>query len=332
MPPRKSTHRSQARFIARTLKGAMVAPYPGFVEPQLATLRDSVPPSDRYVFEIKFDGYRMQLHVVKGRPSLFTRTGLNWTPKFQAIANAAINLPVNDAIIDGEVVVLDNKGRSRFGDLQEDIANGRLDRMQFFAFDLLYLDGFDIRAATLLDRKRVLAGVLDGVNSPLQYSEHFDTDGKGLFKQACDLGLEGLIAKSKGATYRSGRVENWLKLKCIMRDAFTVIGFLPHPGAVGALHLARREGKELVYVGKVGTGFTRKVAAELRKLLDPLVIPKAPLAKPLRQKDAVWVSPDVQAEIEYRDITNDGHLRHASFKQVLKPKQSRGRPKKGRSS
>ena len=323
MPPRKSTHRSQARFIARTLRGAVTAPYLGFVAPQLATLRDAVPPADRYFYEIKFDGYRVQLHVVRGRPSLYTRSGLNWTPKFQSIATAAIDLPVNDAIIDGEVVVQDAKGRSRFGNLQEDIANGRLDRMQFFAFDLLYLDGFDIRAAPLVDRKRVLAALLDGVKPPLQYSEHFETDGKGLFKQACDLGLEGLIAKAKNATYRSGRVESWLKIKCTMHDMFTVVGFLPHPGAVGALHLARKVGKELIYVGKVGTGFSHKVAAELRRLLDPLVVPKAPLAKPLRQKDAVWVAPLVQAEIEYRDITNDGHLRHASFQRLAQKKPRR---------
>jgi bifunctional non-homologous end joining protein LigD len=295
----------------------VVAPYPGFVEPQLATLRDTVPTGERHVYEIKFDGYRMQLHIVRGKPSMYTRSGLNWTPKFASIAKAAIDLPVNDAVIDGEAVVMDAKGRSRFGDLQADIAADRYDRMQFYAFDLLYLDGFDIRAATLIDRKRVLAGLLDGIWPPLQYSEHFETDGKGLFKQACDLGLEGIIAKAKSASYRSGRMESWLKIKCIMRATYTVVGFLPHPGAVGALYLAREEGKDLVYVGKAGTGFTRKVAADLRRLLDPLVVPKAQLSKPLRKKDAVWVKPSVKAEIEYRDITNDGHLRHASFKKIV---------------
>ena len=147
MPLRKSTHRSQLRFIARTLPGAVATPYLGFIGPQLATLRDTVPPADRWLYEIKFDGYRMQLHVVRGKPIMYTRSGLNWTIKFASIAKAAIDLPVNDAIIDGEAIVQDAQGRSRFGDLQEDIANGRLDRMQFFAFDLLYLDGFDIRAA-----------------------------------------------------------------------------------------------------------------------------------------------------------------------------------------
>jgi bifunctional non-homologous end joining protein LigD len=119
------------RFIARTLPGAVVAPYPGFVDPQLATLRDKVPPTERWLYEIKFDGYRMQLHVVRGKPSMYTRSGLNWTPKFATIATAAIDLPVNDAIIDGEAVVQDAKGRSCFSDLQADIADGRLDRMQF---------------------------------------------------------------------------------------------------------------------------------------------------------------------------------------------------------
>jgi bifunctional non-homologous end joining protein LigD len=125
------------------------------------------------------------------------------------------------------------------------------------------------------------------------------------------------ISKSKSAPYRSGRVESWFKIKCVMRDKFLVVGFLPHPGAVGALHLARKQGKELVYVGKAGTGFTHKVAAELRRLLNPLVVPKAMLSKPLRKKDAVWVRPTVMIEIEYRDVTNDGHLRHASYKKLV---------------
>jgi bifunctional non-homologous end joining protein LigD len=314
---RKSTHRSQARFIARTLPGAVGADYPGFIEPQLATLRDNAPPGDKWVHEIKFDGYRCQLHVRRGKPAVFTRSGLNWTSKFAPIAAAAVDLPANHAIIDGEIVVQDENGRTRFGDLQADVAGGRTDRMIFYAFDLLYLDGFDIRAAPLLDRKRVLAGLLDTAGRPLFYSEHFETDGVGLFKQACGLGLEGIISKSKSAPYRSGRMGTWLKIKCIMRDTFTVVGFLAHPGAVGALYLARKEGKDLIYVGKAGTGFTHKVAAELRRLLNPLVVPKAMLSKPIRKKDATWVKPTTKVEIEYRDITNDGHLRHASFKKVV---------------
>jgi bifunctional non-homologous end joining protein LigD len=187
--------------------------------------------------------------------------------------------------------------------------------MQFFAFDLLYLDGFDLRGASLIERKKVLAGLLDGVKPPIQYSEHFETDGASLFKQACELGLEGLIAKVKGASYRSGRMESWLKVKCITKGSYHVVGFLPHPGAVGALYLAKKEGKAFRYVGKAGTGFTRKVAAELRQKLNPFVIPK-PVVK-LKRKDAVWVEPKFKAEVEYRDITNDGHLRHTTFKRLI---------------
>jgi bifunctional non-homologous end joining protein LigD len=162
-----------------------------------------------------------------------------------------------------------------------------------------------------------LAGLLEKMKPPFQYSEHFETDGDGLFKQACKVGLEGIIAKARNGAYRSGRMESWLKIKCIMRGTYTVVGFRPHPGAVGALYLARKDGKNLIYVGKAGTGFTRKVAADLRRLLDPLVVPKAQLSKPLRKKEAVWVKPSVKAEIEYRDLTNDGHLRHASFKKIV---------------
>lgn len=224
---------------------------------------------------------------------------------------------MNHAIIDGEVVVQDGKGRTRFGDIQADIADDRADRMIFYAFDLLYLDGLDIRAAPLVDRKRVLAGVIEKAGRPIFYSEHFETDGANLFAQACKLGLEGIISKSKGAPYRSGRMKNWLKIKCLMRDTFHIVGFLPHPGAVGALHLARKNGTALVYVGKAGTGFTHKVASELRRLLNPLVVPKAMLSRPLKAKDAVWVKPTVKVEIECRDVINDGHLRHASFKKLV---------------
>jgi bifunctional non-homologous end joining protein LigD len=315
VPPRKSTHRSRARFIARTLPGAVAADYPGFIEPELATLRKVPPAGGRWVHEIKFDGYRMQLHVSAGKPALYTRSGLNWTSKFSPVAAAAVDLPVNHAVIDGEVVVQEPDGRASFGLLQADLAAGRTDRMVYYAFDLLHLDGFDLRAAPLVDRKRVLAGILEGAPPPIFYSEHFETDAAALFAQAQQLGLEGIISKRRDAPYRSGRQDNWIKTKCLQRGKFVVVGFVPESGSsIAALRLGEmREGK-LMYAGKVGTGWSRKVAADIRRTLNPLVRPAHLLDQMPTKKDTVWIEPRFEADVEFTEISADGYVRHPSFK------------------
>ena len=313
--PRKATHRSPARFTARVLPGARPAPFPGFIPPCVPTLRPTVPIGERWLYEIKYDGYRLQARLKEGKPSLLTSSGLDWTGRFNAIARDLMSLPANDIILDGEVAVPNEHGIADFALLQEDLSAGRSDRMRYYAFDLLYLDGFDIRAAPLIDRRQVLAALLGPERiGHITFSSHTEGDGGLIFEHACGMELEGLICKLRDAPYRSGKSTIWLKVKCGQRDAFSIVGFSPDGESVASLHLAKREGKSLVYVGKVGTGFTRKVAHKLYRLLRPRAVTKPALAVPGRHANTVWVKPEFEANIEYRAITGEGLLRHAAYK------------------
>ena len=301
------------RFSARIAGSAPAAEMPRFVEPQLATLKGKAPAGDRWVHEIKFDGYRAQVHVDGGQVRVFTRSGLDWTKKFHLIAESFEGLPIDRAIFDGEICVV-KEGRTNFSALQAELAAGRQRSMVLYLFDLLFMDGFDLRKSPQLERKRVLKMLYDeaGMKEPLLYSEHLDTDGQAMFEAAAKLNWEGIISKRVDAPYRSDRNEGWLKIKVSQREQFPIVGFVPAAaGGIAALHVARREGKTLTYVGKVGTGFSMKVSADLRKRLDALPPPKVKLTM---KRHIRAVEPSLVAEVEYRDITSDGFLRHSSFK------------------
>ena len=316
MAKRTSTHRSQARFNARVLPGAEPAPFPGFIEPQLATLRRGVPTGEDWLHEIKFDGYRIQGHLIEGRPALITRNGHDWTHRMPALAEALARVPANHLIADGEIIVPDSKGRSDHDALKEALgAGGQSHRFAYYLFDLMHLDGFDIRAAPLMDRKHVLKGLLDGIGPPIMFSDHMEATGQKMFEHACVMGLEGVISKRADAPYQSGRSEDWIKVKCVMRGTFTVVGYTPEGnGLVAALHLARKEGRELTYVGKVGTGWSMAQSAKLRQRLEAIEVDRPPVAVPGRPRKAIWVQPRFKADVEYRDITNAGLLRHSVWK------------------
>ena len=299
-PKRSTSHRSPARFIARVLPGARPAPFLGFVEPQVPILKRDPPNGERWVFEIKLDGYRVQAHLRGGKPALKTRSGLDWTGRFRSIAKALGDVRANDLILDGEVVVPDANGVPSFSLLQAELAAGRSGAMLFHVFDVMFLDGFDLRAAPLIERKRVLAELLAPVAPPILFSPHTEGDGKTIFEHACEMGLEGIVAKRRDAPYRSGKSETWTKIKCVTRASFSVIGFDPDRDSIAALYLARREGKSLVYAGKVGTGFTRKSAHALRQVLDTVLVDRPLVKLPMRTPKAVWVRPQFEAEIEYR--------------------------------
>jgi bifunctional non-homologous end joining protein LigD len=312
--------RSSSRFLARVLPGAKPAPFPDFIEPCLASLRTNVSSASGFVYELKLDGYRVQAHQHDGRVRLYTRSGLDWTNRFPTIAADVGRLPASKTVIDGEVISADAQGRPNFSTLQDDLKQRRYDRMVYYAFDLLHLDGFDTRAASLIERKKVLQSFLleAAAASPLiLYSEHFE-DGPDLYARTRAMGLEGIVSKRADAPYRSGRGEQWLKVKCWKRERFVVIGFVPE-GSAGLLklRLARREGRDLVYVGRVGTGWDRKTAGEIRRVLEPLARPTTPLAKPLKKRDTTWVEPRFDAEITYAEITDDGMVRHPSFKRLV---------------
>ncbi|MHA6643786.1 non-homologous end-joining DNA ligase [Mesorhizobium sp. A623] len=311
IPPSK---RSSARFIARVVKGAEPQPFPGFIEPSLPSLKTKVPSDDDWIHELKIDGYRTQLHVVSGSVRILTRRGHDWIHRFTSVADDAASLPCNEVILDGEIAVTDDKGRPSYSALIADIGKGISDRLAFYAFDLLYLDGFDLRKAPLLERKRVLAEFLAEADPKrIFFVEHFETDGATLFNQFCDLDMEGIVCKKSDSAYRSGRTLQWIKVKCTKMDAFPIIGFDADRGPITALYLGRRDGHTMSFAGKVGTGFTAKSARELKDTLDELVIGTSPVPD-LKQKEATWVEPVHEAKVQYAEVTPDGILRHASFK------------------
>ena len=304
------------------LGGAKKGILPAFLEPSLATLADTAPEGAEWIHEIKLDGYRLQARIEGDRVKLLTRKGLDWTAKFSGIAQSLRALKLGSALIDGEVVVEDEAGVSSFTGLQEALKSGRSDRMLFYAFDLLYLDGYDLTRVPLIDRKVLLAGCLDDVpaHGAVRYSEHLERSGAAMVRHACRLGLEGIVSKRKDLPYRAGRGPHWLKIKCMQRQDFVIAGYVPSTTsrkAVGTLVLGLHEGGRLVHVGRVGTGFTEAVARDLWTALEALKRSDPPFAQKLPAEAARgvrWVEPKLVAEVELRGWTTDGLLRHASFK------------------
>jgi bifunctional non-homologous end joining protein LigD len=301
------------------IAGAKPARYPGFIAPCDPTLRERVPEGAQWLHEIKIDGYRAQVHIHAGRVRVYSRSGYNWTAQFHRIAKAAEALRNRDLIIDGEATVLGKTGLPDFQALRRELARKDSGPLTYLAFDLLYLNGYDLRGAPLVDRKRALEEVLARAPSTLTAAEYFD-DGHGetILRHACRLGLEGIVSKRRDAPYRSGRQESWIKLKCTKSDTFPIVAFVEKLGArprrIASLYLGRHEGDRLVYAGKARSGYTHEIARELRERLDPLIVKKSPLAEPVKKPKATWVEPLVDAEIEYGGITDDGLLREAVFK------------------
>jgi bifunctional non-homologous end joining protein LigD len=311
--------RSPKSRSAAPVAGAKPAPYPGFIAPCDPTLWERAPDGPGWLHEIKIDGYRAQLHIHDGRVRVYSRSGYDLTEQFSQIARAAEALSARDLIIDGEATVLGKTGLPDFQALRRELAKKHSDRLIYQAFDLLYLDGRDLRGLPLIQRKHALAQVLAGAPSKIAPAEFIDhQDGGAVFRHACELGVEGIVSKRRDAPYRSGRQETWIKLKCTKSDTFPIVAFVEKLGArprkIASLYVGRRDGDRVLYAGKAGTGYTEKVARELREKLDPLILRKSPLAVAVKKPKATWVRPIVDAEIEYGALTDDGLLREAVFK------------------
>ena len=294
-------------------------PMPSRIEPCLALLKPSLPTGPDWLFEIKWDGYRLAIHVDRGDVRFITRGGHDWTPRFPAIAAGARDLNVHAAILDGEAVVLDSSGRSDFGALQRSLGGRGGKRTStesiLMAFDLLYLDGHDLTGSELSLRRHLLEDLLTTDHGAIRLSEEVHSDGSLLLEHACDIGLEGIIAKHRDRPYRAGRNRDWLKIKCIQSESFMIVGYEASRvarGGIGSLLLAATSDGRLVHVGSVGTGFSSKAARNLRVALDRIRT-RIP-AVPSKGKNLVFVEPTLVAEIEFRGWTNDGSLRHASYK------------------
>ncbi|MBY3257044.1 ATP-dependent DNA ligase [Rhizobium laguerreae] len=296
-------------------------PMPDRIDPCLALLKPKPPKGPQWAFEVKWDGYRLAVHIEPGGVRILTRGGHDWTERFPAIVAEARRLPVATAILDGEAVVFDERGRSDFGRLQQSLGGRGGQRTSreavLMAFDLLYFDGRDIRQTELTSRRHLLEGLVPaGGEEAIRLSEEIEADGDTLLRIACEHGLEGIVAKDRNSTYRSGRMGEWLKIKCIQSDGFLIVGYEKSTasfGGIGRLLLAARKAGDLVYVGGVGTGFNERSASELREQMDKLTIGKSAVDTG-RKRNAVFVSPKLVAEIEYRAWTHDGKLRHASYK------------------
>lgn len=288
---------------------------PPFRPVQLATLVDSVPAGNRWLHELKYDGYRVLLAVGNGRAVAYTRSGLDWSEKFSGLLAEAAKLKVGTALIDGEAVVLDAQGRPGFQALQNAL-KGAPERIDFFAFDLLELDGANLTDLPLIERKARLFDILPKKSSHLRYSDHIVGNGERLLEEFCASGLEGVISKRVDARYVGARNGSWLKTKCIHRQEFVVVGWTPSDKSrlFRSLILGVHEHGELRFAGKVGTGFDTDEMFRLHELMRPLE-QKTPTVKAPRAevRGAHWLKPRLVAEIAFTEMTNEGTLRHPSY-------------------
>ena len=310
---------------AAALPGARHESLPAFVAPQLATLVSEPPAGDEWLHEMKFDGYRVLCRIERGTVRLLSRTGKDWTDRLAAVAQAASRLNVRAAMLDGEVAVVLPSGVTSFNALQNALAGGGSDELVYFVFDLLHLDGSDLRGSPLEARKEALHALVDGAHSTVRYSDHVVGNGEAFLRQACRMALEGVVSKRRDAPYVSGRTRTWQKAKCIQEQEFVIGGFTDPEGSrqgLGALLLGVHDKDgALAYVGKVGTGFTGRAAVDLRRRLDALATRTSPFAgRPPRASRAHWVRPELVGEVEFTEWTPDGRLRHPSWKGLREDK------------
>jgi bifunctional non-homologous end joining protein LigD len=312
------------------IAGARKAALPDRVEAQLAISANSPPIGPGWVHEIKYDGYRMLCRIARGKVHMLSRTGKDWTRDFPGIVASLAELPVESAWLDGEVVAFDESGRASFQRLQQALAAGRTGALTYVGFDLLYVNGYDLRGATLLERKRVLQDLLSRGPAAIRFSEHFEASGRDFLRNIGELGLEGMVSKRSNARYQEGRGPAWQKVKCFHRQEMVIGGFTDPEGSrtgFGALLLGVHESDgKLVYSGKVGTGFDEATLASLSSRLKRLEQNKPPFRNPpqgAEARRAHWVKPVLVAEVSFTEWTDHGTLRQPSFEGLREDKPAK---------
>jgi bifunctional non-homologous end joining protein LigD len=311
------TKAKERKPAARKSTTGRMATFPKFHEPQKATLVDSVPAGSGWLHEMKYDGYRCLLALAGGKARIYTRTGLDWTDKFPEIAAAAAGIDCEGALLDGEIVALDDKGSTSFSALQQAISEGGRG-LTLFLFDALEIDGEKLEALPNLVRKQRLAALIGKGRPPeILYADHILGKGEQLFEAMCQAGQEGIIAKKADAPYRHARTKNWLKIKCTRRQEFVILGWSESDKkgrGFRALLLGLHEDGKLRYAGKVGTGFSQSAQLDLRERFDKLSTNEAPAPVPRAEaRGAHWVKAQLVAEIAFAEFTADNVVRHASF-------------------
>jgi bifunctional non-homologous end joining protein LigD len=326
--PKPEARPKRTTAARRKTGGRKLAAPPDFIAPQLATLAEHPPKGENWVHEIKFDGYRLEARLQDGEVRLTTRAGNDWTGRFGSVVEALSRIDVRNALLDGEVVNRTAGGDMTFHGLQEALGSGDQQHLHYYVFDVLFLDGEDLRAKPLQERKAVLKRLLRRAPAHLHYSEHFVAPGDDVLAHACDIALEGIVSKRADRPYHSGRDLDWIKSKCIHEQEVVIGGYTTqprHPGILAALLTGYREDGALVYSGKVGTGFSQDDAGKVLKKLKGLGRRHSPFTSvpTAARRGACWVEPKLVAQVNFSEWTADGRMRHPSFQGLREDKPAR---------